>query len=147
MPKLQRVVIYWVFGVLWASGCLWLVLDQYFTRAGQFGPMPHPWEPAVLLLHGVAAIVATYLFGWITARHVLRWWPARRRRLSGATLAAFLAALSVSGFALFFLTDDRWQRGAAVSHDVLGVAVTVFAIQHWFFASGRDMRSAASRPW
>jgi hypothetical protein len=101
----------------------------------------------VLLLHGVAAIVATYLFGWITARHVLRWWPARRRRLSGATLAAFLAALSVSGFALFFLTDDRWQRGAAVSHDVLGVAVTVFAIQHWFFASGRDMRSAASRPW
>ena len=143
----QRLAIFIVLGGLWASGCLWLVLDQFFARPGAFGPTPHPWQPALLLIHGVVAIFGMYLLGWVTARHVVRWWPGRLRRLSGATLMGFLALLAVSGFALFFVTDDRWQRIAALSHDVLGIGVTVFGIQHWFFARRRDMRSAASRPW
>ena len=147
MPTRQRAAIYVVLGVLWASGCLWLLLDQFFGRPGQFGTTPHPWQPGILLIHGIVAIVAMYLLGWVTARHVLRWWPGRLRRLSGGTLAAFLVLLVVSGFALFFVSDDRWQRGAALTHDVLGLGVTVFGIQHWFFARRRDMRSAASRPW
>jgi hypothetical protein len=69
------------------------------------------------------------------------------RRLSGGTLAAFLMLLIVSGFALFFVSDDRWQHLMAAAHDLLGLGVTVFAIQHWIFARRRDMRSAASRPW
>jgi len=93
----------------------------------------HPLEPPMLLAHGVIAILSMYLFGWITARHVLHWWPAGLRRVSGGALAAFIALLVVSGFALFFLTDDQWQHAAALAHDVLGVAVALFAIQHWFF--------------
>jgi hypothetical protein len=147
MPGRQRTAIYVVLGGLWATGCLWLILDQFFAHPGPFGPAPHPWQPGLLLLHGIAAIIGTYLLGWVTARHVLRWWPARRRRLSGTLLAAMLGMLTVSGFALFFVSDDRGQRFASLSHDVLGVGVTVFGIQHWFFARRRDMRSAASRPW
>ncbi len=146
MPSRQRAAIYLVLGGLWLSGCLWLVLDQFFARPGQFGPMPHPWQPAILLVHGIVAIFGMYLLGWVTARHVLKWWPGRLRRLSGATLATFLALLVVTGFALFFVSDDRWQRAAATFHDVLGLAVTGFGIQHWFFARRRDMRRAASRP-
>lgn len=146
MPGRQRVAIYIVLGGLWASGCLWLLLDEFFARSGQFGTTPHPWQPPILLLHGIVAIVGMYLLGWVTARHVLRWWPGRLRRLSGSTLAAFLALLVVSGFALFFLSDDRWLRIAALAHDALGLGVTVFGIQHWFFARRRDIRRAASRP-
>jgi hypothetical protein len=147
MPARKRLAIYSVFGGLWLSGCAWLLLDQFFESKGEFGMMPHPWEPAILLVHGIVAILSMYLLGWITARHVLRWWPGRLRRLSGASLAAMLTLLGLSGFALFFLSDDRWQRLAAAAHDVLGLGITVFAIQHWFFAKRRDMRSAASRPW
>jgi hypothetical protein len=32
------------------------------------------------------------------------------------------------------LSSDARQRYAAEAHDVLGIAVTLFAIQHWFFA-------------
>jgi hypothetical protein len=146
MPTRQRFTIYVVLGTVWFSGCLWLLLDQFFAQPGQFGMTPHPWEPAVLLIHGIVAILSMYLLGWITARHVVRWWPRRLRRVSGATLSAFLALLVVSGFALFFVSDDRWQRFAALAHEVLGLGVTVFGIQHWFFARRRDMRSAAAAP-
>jgi hypothetical protein len=146
MSRRQRFAVYTVFGVLWLSGGWWLLLDQFFTRPGEFGRMPHPWEPAILLIHGVVAIFSMYVLGWVTARHVLRWWPAKLRRLSGGLLAALFAVLTLSGFALFFVSDDRLLRLSAASHDVLGIAITAFAIQHWFFARRRDIRSAASRP-
>ena len=146
MPARKRLAIYLVFGALWLSGCAWLVLDRFFGSRGQFGLMPHPWEPAVLLVHGIVAILSMYLLGWVTARHVLQWWPGGLRRVSGGTLSAFILFLALSGFALFFAGDDRWQHLAAITHDGLGLGITVFAVQHWFFARRRDMRNAASRP-
>jgi hypothetical protein len=138
MSKRQRLAVYGVVGALWASGCLWLCLDQFFAKRGQFGSIPNPLEPPLLLIHGILAILSLYLFGWLTARHVVRWWPGRLRRLGGGSLAAFLALLVVSGFALFFVTDDEWQHISRLIHDVLGLAVTLFAIQHWFFLNRRD---------
>lgn len=133
MPRGRRRAVYLVLGSLWVSGCLWLYLDQFLATHGQFGITPHPLESPILLLHGVVAIASMYLFGWITARHILRWWSARLRRISGAVLAAAFAILIVSGFALFFLVDADLQRGAALIHEVLGLGVTVFAVQHWLF--------------
>jgi hypothetical protein len=137
MSRGQRLTVYLLVGALWLSGCLWLGLDQFFAKRGQFGVTPNPLESPILLLHGVISILGMYLFGWITARHVVRWWPAGLRRLSGGALAALLAVLTLSGFALFFLSDDAWQHIAAVIHEVLGLGVTVFAIQHWFFSRRR----------
>jgi hypothetical protein len=92
----------------------------------------------LLLLHGISSIAAMYLLGWITARHVLRWWTSGMRRLSGGVLAAMLLLLVASGFALFFVSEDKWQHAAALVHEVLGVAVTAFAVQHWFFRGHRE---------
>jgi uncharacterized membrane protein len=147
MPRRARLAVYAMFGMLWFSGCVWLVLDQYFESRGPFGRTPHPWEPTILLVHGVLAVLSMYFLGWISARHVRRWWPGRKRRLSGGILAASFALLALTGFALFFVSDDAWLHVAAAAHDVVGVGITVFAIQHWFFARRRDMRIAASRPW
>ena len=143
MPRAQRAAVYLIVGVLWISGCAWLWLDQFAAQRGPFGNTPHPLEPPLLLAHGVAAVASLYLFGWIGARHALRWWVGGRRRLSGASLACVLVVLILTGFALFFLTSDAWQRYSAGAHDVLGIAVTVFAIQHWCF--GRVSAQKVSR--
>jgi hypothetical protein len=137
MPRRRRVAVYLVLGGLWVTGCWWLLLDQFVAKRGPFGVTPHPLEPPLLLVHGVTAVLGMYLLGWISSRHVLRWWPGGLRRLSGTALALMLALLVISGFALFFVSDDEWQHAAAVIHEVLGVAVTLFAVQHWFFR-GRD---------
>lgn len=147
MSKRRRLAVYSILGALWVSGLAWLVLDQFFESQGPFGKIPHPWRPPILLMHGVLAVLSLYLLGWVTARHVIKLWPGRLRRVSGGALAAFLALLALSGFALFFVSDDRWQHIAAVAHEVLGLGITALAIQHWFAARRRDIRSAASRPW
>ena len=137
MPRRQRLWIYLIVGMLWLSGTVWFLLDQYCAKHGEFGVTPHPLEAPVLLLHGVLAVLSMYLFGWVMARHVTRWWSARRRRWSGGVLTGFLALLSVSGFALFFLVDDASQHVAAIIHDVLGLAAAIIGIQHWFFHGSR----------
>jgi hypothetical protein len=142
MPRRQRFAVYLIVGALWLSGCVWLCLDELFARRGPFGNAPHPLAAPLLLVHGVVAIASMYLFGWITAHHALRWWAAGLRRSSGGILAGFLALLVASGFALFFVSSDAWQRYAAAAHDGLGIVLTLFAIQHWFFGN----RSAGTPP-
>jgi hypothetical protein len=128
----QRAWVYLIVGTLWLSGCVWLCLDQFFTVRGPFGKTPHPWEAPLVLVHGVIAVASMYLLGWISARHVTHSWIRSRRRISGAVLSLFLATLIVSGFALFFVSDDQWQHIAAVIHEISGLGLTPIAIQHWF---------------
>jgi len=138
MPRRPRVALYIVMGALWVTGCWWLILDQFVAQRGPFGVIPHRLEPPLLMLHGISSIAAMYLLGWVSARHILRWWTSGMRRLSGGLVAAMFALLAVSGFGLFFVSEDEWQRVAAAIHEVLGVAVTVFAVQHWFFRGRPD---------
>ena len=144
MPRQQRLVIYALCTALWASGLIWWLLDLFLVRQGEFGRMPHPLQPPLLLAHAVLALLALYLFGWISAHHALRWWPHGLRRWSGGVLAALLFALAVSGFALFFISDDHWQRISKLTHEALGVAVTLCALEHWLF--GRRPQSVGEHP-
>ncbi len=132
MPGSQRFWTYFILGTLWLSGCVWLCLDQFFSTRGPFGKTPNAWEQPTVLVHGILAIASMYLLGWISARHVSHWWTRGLRRVSGSLLCAFLGVLIVSGFALFFISDDQWQSVAAVIHEISGLALTPIAIQHWF---------------
>jgi hypothetical protein len=134
MPRRQRLAVYAVCTLLWATGIGWLVLDQFFARQEQFGRTPHPLESPLLLAHGILAIASAYLLGWVSARHVLLWWTAGLRRVSGTVFATLMAILALTGFALFFLSSDRWQRFAQLAHEALGVGIVLFALQHWLLA-------------
>jgi hypothetical protein len=138
----QRTWIYVIIGAVWLSGCAWLCLDQFFTVRGPFGKTPHPWQAPIVLLHGIIAILSMFLLGWISARHVTHSWLRGRRRASGGLLCALLTVLVVSGFALFFVSDDQWQHLAAVIHEISGLVLTPIAIQHWFFLRQRSHSSS-----
>jgi hypothetical protein len=132
MSGSARLAVYGLMAALWLSGCVWLYLDQLAKRRDPFGSERSPWESAILTAHGIIAVAAMYLFGWLTAHHIVHWWNMERRRTSGGVLSGLLTVLIVSGFALFFLSDDRWQQYAALVHDVVGAGVVIFAVQHWF---------------
>jgi hypothetical protein len=139
MSTAERCLVYVAFALLWVSGCGWLVLNSFYQVTGEFGLSPHPWQPPLLLVHGLLAVPAIYLIGWVAARHASINWRASLRRSSGSAFSAVLLVLSVSGFALFFLTDDRAQRLAALTHEGIGLAFTLFALEHWLF--GRKEKS------
>jgi Na+/H+-dicarboxylate symporter len=47
------------------------------------------------------------------------------------SLAGFAIVLTLSGYALYYSTD-RFHDGAATVHEVLGSAVIVFVLAHWW---------------
>lgn len=140
MSRRERLAVYWVMGTLWISGCLWLYLQLFLSKQGEFGRTPHPMQPPLLLLHAIVAILSMYLFGYVSTRHMVRGWRGGHRRLSGGTFVSVLIVVSVSGFALFFLSDDHWQHVSELTHEAVGVAGVVFALQHWLLRTSRATR-------
>ncbi len=141
-----RLAVYGVFGALWASGCGWLALHWFFGQPGPFGTVQNPWAPAVLRLHGWAAVGGVFLLGWLVARHISDRWPQGIRRASGVAIAGVAGILALSGYALYYTTDGPHDVAALV-HQTLGALAVLFALMHWrrFRPRGRDqVRSPAT---
>ena len=130
MPRSLRWVTYLVFGVLWASGCAWLAVHFLWAQPSPFGVIPHPWEPALLRIHGWSAAAAVFLLGWVSSQHVAERWEQWRRRPSGLILGAAAIVLVLSGYALYYTTDQLHDT-AAVAHEILGTAALALALVHW----------------
>jgi len=143
MPVTLRFTIYFGFGSVWFSGCVWLVLRYFFETPTEFGFTRHPWEPTLLWIHGALSIAIVYLLGWIMARHASEAWRQHKRRASGGLLTLIVTVLSVSGFMLFFVSDEEWQTWATRVHEIVGLIVTLFAIEHWRVLNGRRARTPA----
>ncbi|HYM29363.1 MAG TPA: hypothetical protein VET66_14530 [Steroidobacteraceae bacterium] len=131
MPLTLRLAVYALFGLLWGSGVLWLVLHFGFAQQGPFGALPNPWEPALMRVHGLLAVGAVFLLGWIGGGHVLARWHSGRNRRSGLVLASSGALLIASGYALYYSTGVLHDIASA-THEWLGVAVVSVALAHWW---------------
>lgn len=131
MSRPLRVTIYALCALLWGSGVVWLVLHFGFAQQGPFGVLPNPWEPALVRVHGLLAVGAVFLLGWIGGGHILARWSSARNRLSGIVLAGSGALLVASGYALYYSTGVLHDLAAA-THEWLGVAAVTVALAHWW---------------
>ncbi len=119
-PPWLRVAVHATFSLMWIVGTAVFVLRHFFEDPDVFGP--HPWQPPLTELHGILAVVATFLFGWIVADHRAQ---PQRRRVSGTILVLFLVWLVVTGFAQFFLVSDEWRGIDSTLHEFVGLAFLV----------------------
>jgi hypothetical protein len=131
MPAALRLTVFAACALLWLSGVLWLVLHFGFEQHTQFGPLPNPWEPAVMRLHGLLAVGGVFLLGWMAAGHVLTRWSSARNRISGLALAGSAALLIASGYALYYTTGTLHEV-ASRTHEWLGTASLLAALAHWW---------------
>jgi hypothetical protein len=129
-PLPLRVTIHSAFAVLWLTGAVIFMLRHFFAVATDFGSAPHPWQPPLLLVHGVVAVAVTFLFGWIVAEHVSEAWRRGPERSSGLWLLVIIPLLIVTGFAAFFLVADRQRSINATIHEMLGLLLIVPAATH-----------------
>jgi len=131
MSPAQRATVYAVAALLWVSGAAWLVLHYVFPQPTQFGPLPNPWEAPLMRVHGLVAVGAVFLTGWMMAAHVIARWSSDRNRRSGLVLGGTAVLLILSGYALYYTTGPS-HDAAAVAHEAVGVFAPVAALAHWW---------------
>ena len=131
LPRALRASLYGVGALLWVSGAVWLVLHYVFPQSTAFGPLPNPWEAPLMRVHGLIAVCAVFLIGWMTAAHVTVRWPSPRNRRSGLLLGGSALLLIFSGYALYYTTGSP-HDAAAVAHEAIGVLSPLAALAHWW---------------
>lgn len=139
-----RGTIYTSFGLLWLTGCAWLLLHFFFQSTTDFGTAPHPWQPCLMVVHGVLAVAAIFFFGWIVGSHLGEHWPRRANRASGIALIASVTLLAITGVAGYYLTFEPLRNTTALWHEAGGASALIPAVFHWL--GKRKMRSETSRP-
>jgi hypothetical protein len=131
LPRILRATLYGVAALLWASGAVWLVLHHVFPQSTSFGPLPNPWEAPLMRVHGLIAVCAVFLIGWMMAAHVMARWASARNRRSGLVLGGAALLLILSGYALYY-TIGSPHDAAALAHESIGVLSPVAALVHWW---------------
>jgi len=129
-PGWLRAGIHFIFGALWIAGAAVFVLKHFFPVSTELGATQNPWQANALLVHGVLAVAATFLFGGIAADHVAPMWRNGADRTSGLWLLSLGGALIVTGFAGFFLVADSARAWNGTLHEILGLALIVPWLAH-----------------
>lgn len=141
LSRRRRRMVYTVATALWTSGALWLLFHYFLKVQGDFGVQPHPLEAWWLKLHGACAFAALFLGGLLWAAHVRPGLSLRRRRRSGLTIVGAWLVLALTGYLLYYLSDEDWRSGVGIVHWVVGLALAVPLVLHSL--RGRRQRLAA----
>ena len=78
-----------------------------------------------------------------SAHHARRGWLLARNRVSGTLVIALLAALIVTGYALYYVVTDLTRGPVSIAHWVVGVALVPLLIVH--VALGRRANDRRTR--
>ena len=122
-----RFALYVTIAALVASGLGWLCAHY----AGSGDDLRRlAIEAWMLKLHGAAAFATLIAVGAMSAHHARRGWLLARNRASGTLVIAILAALIVTGYALYFVVTDLTREPVSIAHWVVGLALGPLLIAH-----------------
>jgi hypothetical protein len=95
---------------------------HYGLREGP-DDLPHPAEPWILRLHGLATMVALFVYGSLLRAHMINAWNLRRNRLTGACIATGLALLTATGYLLYYAGGETTRPLISIAHWAAGLAI------------------------
>lgn len=125
----QRRGLYLTIAVLTLTGLPWLAL--HYTVGAGAGELPHPLEPWLMRLHGLAAFAGLFMFGVIAGVHIPRGWrmSARLRwakqRALGLIVSTLGGALALSAYAMFYLLPEDWHAPVGWVHAAIGLLLAI----------------------
>ena len=105
------------------SGLVYGVLKYFVTSPDPDSRLSHPWQPAVLAVHVLAAPVAVFGLGLLFRRHALARIAAGERegRRTGVSMTRLSVPLALSGYLLQALTGDAARRWTGWLHAGAGL--------------------------
>ena len=140
LSRRRRYLVYAIGWTLWLSGALWLVSHYFLMSKGPFGDTPNPMEPWWLRLHGAMAFGALWSFGLTWGVHIVAGWKTGRQRVTGGVAVGVLTWLIITGYLLYYLTDDGWRNVSVLAHWTVGLALPVLLAVHVVLGRRRAKR-------
>lgn len=134
LPRWQLQVVYWSFGLLSASGLLWLaihglaLMDAPQDHDGL--PLPTPAKAWAMRLHAASALAAFLALGSLLPVHVRIGWLRHRNRASGTVNLLSFSLLALTGYALWYASEGFWKEWSTWVHWGFGVAMPLALVAH-----------------
>jgi MFS family permease len=125
-----RLTLYVFTALAWCTGVTFYSLRRWFQIDGEFGPQTHPWQQTVLSLHGGMVFVMLMLIGAIALNHIPNSWRSRRSRLTGCVMASGALGMAISGWGLYYLSDESWRSVVALVHCWMGLLLPAALCLH-----------------
>ena len=107
LEPFHRRLFYIVFGVLWGSGRLWLLIEWF--KDPELGAARTLLQTISMKVHGATMLVYVALLGTLIA-HIRRGTALKANRLSGFTMIALNGVLALSGWLLYYVSDDALRE-------------------------------------
>jgi hypothetical protein len=128
-----------------ASGIVYGVMKYFLAGANPDSRLGHPWQPAVLAAHVLAAPIAVFGLGLLWRSHALNRLQLgeRESRRSGLTILRVAPPLVFSGYLVQVLTGDSLRKATGWLHAALGVA---FALAFALHLIGSRLPDDAAEP-
>lgn len=133
----QRRCAYCVSAWLLATGVLWLLAHYLMRPVGEFGESVHPLEPWSMKLHGAGAMFALLVVGSLINNHIRPAFKARRNLYSGWSMISVLAALTFSGYGLYYIASEHSRPIWSAAHWIVGLMFPLLLIVHIALAERR----------
>lgn len=130
LPRWLHRLLFASGALLLASGLGWELLHDLLGAGSAEFAMPHPGEPWLMRLHGLAVIAFLVALGGLGPVHIPRGWREQRKRATGLLLIAAAATLGLSGYALGYFAGDETRRAIGLAHTAIGVAMAALALAH-----------------
>ena len=137
LPPLQKRALYAVSALLWISGACWLYFSYFASDGAEFSAPSR--APAFLPeLHGAVAMAFLLAFGALLPQHLPNGWHQKRQRPSGLTLAVVCAILMLTGWGLYYLSDESLRTATRATHSILGILLPLAMVAHVWRARRRS---------
>ena len=127
LKPLHRYSLYAALTVLFLSGALWAWFNYLFDSSSEIVAGTKSWS---LKIHGASAMATLVLIGTVLSTHVRFAWRARRNRVNGLIFLGTFAALTVTGYGLYYFGGEKLRAWTSWIHLAIGLALPAILVAH-----------------
>ena len=130
LEPFHRRLLYIAFGTLWGSGALWVLIEWF--KDPELGAARTVLQIFSMKIHGAAMLVFLAMLGTLFA-HVRRGWILRANRLSGCFNIALSALLAITGWLLYYVSNEMVREWTSLIHWSIGLGALPLLYTHIYF--------------